>query len=143
MTASSNQQPLRIENATPILRVADMQRSLDFYTNLLGFEVHNWSDEVFASIGRDGAGIYLCSGAQGSSGTWVWLGFDGDAEALHEQLTNQGVTIRMPPTNFSWAMEIHVEDPDGHVLRLGCEPDDDQPFCDDQVGELFFGQNSD
>jgi hypothetical protein len=28
----------------------------------------------------------------------------------------------MPPTNFPWALEMHVEDPDGNVLRLGSEP---------------------
>ena len=27
----------------------------------------------------------------------------------------------MAPTNFSWALEMHVEDPDGNVLRLGSE----------------------
>jgi len=32
-----------------------------------------------------------------------------------------GVPIRMPPTNFSWAVEMQIEDPDRNVLRLGSE----------------------
>lgn len=33
-----------------------------------------------------------------------------------------GVPVRMPPTNYPWALEMHLEDPDGNVLRLGSEP---------------------
>ena len=36
--------------------------------------------------------------------------------------TPRGAPIRLPPTNFSWALEIQVEDPDGNVLRFGSEP---------------------
>ncbi len=36
--------------------------------------------------------------------------------------TRRGVGIRLPPTNYSWALEMQVEDPDGNVLRLGSEP---------------------
>jgi len=45
-----------------------------------------------------------------------------DAEKLHEELKTLDVSIRMPPTNYSWALEMHVEDPDGNVLRLGSDP---------------------
>jgi predicted enzyme related to lactoylglutathione lyase len=45
-----------------------------------------------------------------------------DAEKLHEELKARGVAIRLPPTNFPWALEMQIEDPDGNVLRLGSEP---------------------
>jgi len=35
---------------------------------------------------------------------------------------DRGVPIRMAPTNYSWALEMQIEDPDGNVLRLGSEP---------------------
>jgi hypothetical protein len=28
------------------------------------------------------------------------------------------------------ALEMHVEDPDGHVLRFGTDPDYNKPFLD-------------
>ena len=40
--------------------------------------------------------------------------------------TSQSVTIKLPPTNFSWAYEMQVEDPDGNVLRLGSDPNSDE-----------------
>jgi len=45
-----------------------------------------------------------------------------DVEQLHRQLKERGVPIRSGPTNHPWALEIHVDDPDGNVLRFGSEP---------------------
>ena len=42
--------------------------------------------------------------------------------------------IRLPPTNYFWALEMHTEDPDGNVLRLGSDPLSDQPFSDRPFG---------
>ncbi len=28
---------------------------------------------------------------------------------------------RLPPSNYRWALEMQIEDPDGNVLRLGSE----------------------
>lgn len=119
-----------IENITPILYVQDMSRSLAFYVDILGFKKAEWGDENFTSVGRDNSGLYLCNGGQGNPGTWIWIGFDGDVFSLHQQLISKGVTIKLPPTNFSWAYEMRVEDPDGHILRFGTDPNDKEPFAD-------------
>jgi hypothetical protein len=50
--------------------------------------------------------------------------------SLHQKLKSFGVKIKLPPTNFSWAYEMQVEDPDGHVLRFGTDPNDKEPFAD-------------
>lgn len=120
----------RIENITPVLYVKDMSRSLAFYVDILGFKKAEWRNENFTSVGRDNSGIYLCKGGQGNPGTWIWIGFDGDIFSLHQQLISKGVTIKLPPINFSWAYEMRVEDPDGHILRFGTEPNDKEPFAD-------------
>ncbi len=119
-----------IENITPILYVKDMSRSLAFYLDILGFKKAEWGDENFTSIGRDNSGLYLCKGGQGNPGTWIWIGFDGDIISLHQKLISKGVTIKLPPTNFSWAYEMRVQDPDGHILRFGTDPNDKEPYAD-------------
>lgn len=98
-----------------------MEISVRFYVDQLGFKNARWGNNSFTSVNRDGAGIYLCRGEQGRGGAWVWVGVE-NAEKLHEQLKARGVPIRMPPKNYPWAMEFHVEDPDGNVLRFGSEP---------------------
>jgi predicted enzyme related to lactoylglutathione lyase len=112
---------IRFENADPILRVEDMQRALAFYVGKLGFRNADWGSDEFTSINRDRAGIYLCRGAQGRGGAWVWVGVE-DAQALHDELKANGVKITSPLTNYSWALEFHIEDPDGNTLRFGSEP---------------------
>jgi predicted lactoylglutathione lyase len=120
----------RVENVTPILNVCDISKSLEFYVDLLGFKNAEWGDDNFTSINRDNTGIYLCKGHQGALGTWIWIGFDGDIFHLHEKLKSKGVKIKHPPTNFSWAYELQVEDPDGHVIRFGTDPNYKEPFAD-------------
>ena len=124
---------IQIENITPILSVKDMTISRNFYKNILGFEEADWGTDDFTSISRDKSGIYLCKGAQGNPGTWLWIGFDGDIFQLYNELNAKGVTIRQPPLNYSWALEMHVEDPDGHVLRFGTDPDYNKPFLDREI----------
>lgn len=117
------------ENAIPILRVRRLGTALAHYTKVLGFEV-DWDDSgTMASVSRDGCAVMLCEGGQGHAGTWVWFGV-ADAGALYNECRSAGATIRLPPTNYRWAYEMHVEDPDGHVLRFGSEPRTDRPFCE-------------
>jgi catechol 2,3-dioxygenase-like lactoylglutathione lyase family enzyme len=120
----------RVENITPILSVLDMSRSLAFYVDILGFTNADWGDDNFTCVSRDKRSLYLCKGGQGSAGTWVWVGVDTDIIALHQSLLTKGITIKLPPTNYSWALEMHIQDPDGHVLRFGTEPNDKIPFMD-------------
>ena len=115
---------------TPILRVASMAASIDYYTTKLGFKV-NWGfpdtgESFFASISRGRCDLFLSMGDQGHPGSWVWI--DGkDVEALHEEFKASGAKIRNPPTNYSWALEMQVEDLDGNILRFSSDPKKDEP----------------
>ncbi len=122
--------PIRIENIVPILSVKDMQASRAFYVDLLGFEEAPWGTDQFTHFSRDQAGLYLCQGGQGHPGTWIWIGFDGDMLALFKQLQAQGIPVRQGPVNYSWALEMQLEDPDGNVIRLGTDPNEHEPFMD-------------
>jgi len=119
--ADKNPSRVFYEGSQPILRVENMETSLRFYVGVLGFKNAEWGSDEFTSVNRDRAGIYLCRGGQGRGGAWVWLGVN-NVEVIHEDLKARGVPIRMPPTNYPWALEMHLEDPDGNVLRLGSEP---------------------
>ena len=69
----------------------------------------------------------LCEGDQGQGKAWVYIGV-GDTEFLHEEYKLSNAVIRQQPTNFSWALEMQVEDIDGNVIRFGSEPKKDMPF---------------
>lgn len=114
------------EHATPILRVADFDASVAYYVDVLGFRL-DWRDGRFGSVRRGEASLMLCEGSQGCPGTWVYLSVS-DADALHDELRGRGASIRHPPANFPWgSRELHVFDPDGHVLRLGSDARPGEP----------------
>jgi predicted lactoylglutathione lyase len=114
----------RIENITPILNVKDISASVKFYVNMLGFTNADWGDESFTCVTRDGSSIYLCRNGQGHRGTWIWVGFDGNIFDLYSEFKARGVSIQQP-VSHPWAMEMIVQDPDGHVLRFGTDPEND------------------
>ena len=90
------------------------------------------------SVSRDRCCIFLCEGDQGNPGTWAWIGI-GDADALFEEYRGTGAKVRHPPTNYPWAYEMQVADPDGNVLRLGSDPKVGEPFGPwrDMRGDLW------
>ncbi len=112
-----------IGDISPILNVSDMKQSLHFYVDLLGFTNADWGDDGFTAVSREGRTILLCRNGQGHPGTWIYISVE-DAREVYEDLSSKGVTIQMEPTHQPWALEVNVEDPDGHVLRFGSEPEE-------------------
>ena len=127
-SAAAKQEGARFETISPILSVESVPTSIEYYVKVLGFKV-DWSTGSFASVSRDNLSIYLSPGGQGQPGTWVWIGIEG-ISALYEEYKMSGATIREAPTNYAWAYEMKVEDPNGHVLRFGDEPNEDEPYND-------------
>lgn len=123
--ASAAGEAVRFECVVPILSVKSVRESLRFYEEVLGFGRDWGGDEAYpdyASVSRGGKGVMLSEGGQGGPGTWVWFGVD-DARRLYAEYTSRGAKIVLPPTNYPWALEFRVEDPDRHVLRFGSEPE--------------------
>lgn len=127
--------PNKFDCITPILNVSDMQRSLRYYSDVMGFNIEwQWGEPTgFACVRRDKVEIFLCENAQGGGQSWMSI-FVEDVDALYEQYKEAGATIRQPPTNFPWGVrEMNVEDPDGHRFRVGSEssaPADNVPLAE-------------
>lgn len=94
---------------------------------MLGFKIDFQYSGTMASVSRDRCGIFLVEGDQGHLGAWVWIGL-ADVKLIFEEYQSKGAKIRHPPTNYGWAREMQVEDPDGNVLRIGSDPRDDEPL---------------
>lgn len=129
MTLTSKQTVAKLFRATPILRVSNIQKSIEYYVDILGFKL-DWSEGGgFVAVSRDRCCIFLCEGGQGNPGSWMWIGAE-DVEPLFEELKLKGAKMRIPPTNYPWAYEVHIEDLDGNILRFGSDRKDGEPFGD-------------
>ena len=113
--------PIEFAGCNPIVPVSDLPTSVEYYVEKLGFSIDWGTPGVITAVSRGRCGLFLVEADQGHSGTWVYIGV-GDAAALHDEFTRKGALIRQPPTNFAWALEMQVSDPDGNVLRFGSEP---------------------
>lgn len=112
------------ECATPILNVKNLQASMDYYVQKLGFEKKwDWGDPPdFGCVRRGKVEIFLCEGGQGQPGMWMSVFMD-DVDALYEEYKKSGAMILDPPTDFPWqTREMLVEDLDGHRFRMSGEP---------------------
>jgi predicted lactoylglutathione lyase len=125
-TKAASAAKIGVECIIPILRVNNLATSIRFYVDVLGFKV-NWGGEdgsTFASVSHDGRAIMLCQGEQGHPGTWLWIGVE-DIQPLFAEYSAKGTKVLEKPTNYPWAYEMKIEDPDGHVLRFGSDRNHD------------------
>ncbi len=116
-----------IQLAVPFFMVRDMEASLDFYLNKLGFKLTNqWTPRgkiEWCWLQRESVAMMLQEernkekyDAQGARGTGVSICFQcEDALALYHEFTAKGVEIKEPFVgNNLWV--VAFRDPDGYKL---------------------------
>jgi catechol 2,3-dioxygenase-like lactoylglutathione lyase family enzyme len=108
----------------PVFRVADLQRSLAFYHDQLGFGLDFCYEEFYASVSRDGCHIHLkCADPTPRD----QAAFERDesidacvviqnAEALSAAFQSAGIMFAVPLRQMLYGVEFYVRDPDGYVL---------------------------
>jgi catechol 2,3-dioxygenase-like lactoylglutathione lyase family enzyme len=111
----------------PVFRVKDVDASIAYYIDALGFKLRWRAGDGFACVARDQCAIFLTDDNQSQPRMWIWIGVQ-DVRALHSRYVASGANIRNPPNNFEWALEMQVEDLDGNVLRIGSDPEKDKPL---------------
>lgn len=127
----SPQTSANVRQVVPFLRVSDMQRSVRFYTDSLGFSMkHQWvvdgtlrwcwltlggASLMLQEFGKHDADASL-SGLK--LGLGVSLSFQcEDALALYREFASRGVTAQQPFVgNRMWV--VMLSDPDGYRLEF-------------------------
>ena len=113
--------------ALPVFRVKNVDASIAYYVDALGFGLRWRAGNGFACVARGECSIFLTDDNQSQPRMWVWIGVQ-NVRALHEQYSTSGARVRNPPNNFEWALEMQVEDLDGNVLRIGSDPEKESPL---------------
>jgi catechol 2,3-dioxygenase-like lactoylglutathione lyase family enzyme len=117
---------MRFERAVPVLQVADVGRSIDWYVAAFGFDPDPFPRNppyAFAILRRDGAEIMLQG--EGSSrppdatedGWTVYLRIAGDGLLdLADSVGRATPLVRGPERMFYGLVEFEVLDPDGYRI---------------------------
>lgn len=101
---------MTLTRLTPMLHVADVERSRVFYRDHLGFTL------VSPESARPGA----------TTADWpvMFYFYPDDVESLHRALGSRGVDVGGLCVTFYRMKEFSVLDPDGHMLTFGQETDE-------------------
>jgi predicted enzyme related to lactoylglutathione lyase len=123
MTAST--QP-GIKKMSPQFLVTDIERSIEFYTQKLGFALEFFYEGFYAGIIKDGCSIHLKSGKpckeereNKKENNDLDIVFSiQNVDALYEELTNQSINIIQPLCDQPYGREFYITDPDGYILAF-------------------------
>ena len=115
-----------IKTMSPQLLVADIERSLEFYTDKLGFEIDFTYDDFYIGIKRDGHSIHLKLAkpspeerAYRKDNDHLDVTFSvQELDALYEILRSRSVTVTQPLREMPYGREFYVSDPDGYILAF-------------------------
>jgi len=129
---------MKFTDIVPNLIVSDVQRSMAFYRDVLGFDlvatVPDAPPFAFAWLRRDAAAVFLNSRESieladlasrpvgGTATLYVTLeaeGAENGVDALFQQLDGRAPVVMPLTTQFYGMREFAVADPDGYVIFFG------------------------
>jgi catechol 2,3-dioxygenase-like lactoylglutathione lyase family enzyme len=108
------------------LLVADMDRSIGFYTKILGFDVDFRYEDFYSGIVKDGYSIHLKVGKpsiQERQNRRVNEDLDivvsvDNVEGLYAELSYRSVEFIRPLRCMDYGKEFYVVDPDGYIIAF-------------------------
>ncbi|HEY3782089.1 MAG TPA: GNAT family N-acetyltransferase [Fimbriimonadaceae bacterium] len=116
-----------LTGASPILTTLDVARTIQFYTEVLGF-TSSWADSDPATFGAASWGKVRIMFSQDperagrTEGQEIWIDVD-DVNALYAQHLERGAMILSPIEDKPWGFrEYTVRDPNGYHLRFAGSP---------------------
>jgi uncharacterized glyoxalase superfamily protein PhnB len=120
----------RLDPAVPLLQVFDMQTSLTFYRDVLGFEIVDQTDHDWWAMIKLGDAVLMLNTAyedgvrpaqpdpervRGHNDVSLYFDF-ADLDALYSHLRAKGCDVAPPvPTSYG-LRQMNLKDPDGYEL---------------------------
>ncbi|TYS67853.1 hypothetical protein FZC76_14955 [Sutcliffiella horikoshii] len=104
---------------TVFLEVTDMSRSINWYTEVLGFSVR-WQDEEngYAAIEIGETPLTLVRAVKVTPASHCLLNFySSDINEAHQNLRENGVLVE-DVIDYGTVLSFEFKDPDGHILGV-------------------------
>ena len=118
----SNDKTAVLEAAIPILSVTDLSEALDYYKQVLGFQVGwRWGEPArLASVYRDRVELNLSQSLEAKpAGSKVYFQMAG-VDAYYNHITIAGARVAAPLADRPYRMrDFRIVDPSGNELSFG------------------------
>lgn len=113
---------METKGSATTFHVANLEQSLDYYTNVLGFsERFRFGD--YAGVEYGDVQIHLSGPAAtnkrmtGQASIYI---FCDNCDAYYEEIRARGASAQAPPKDYPYGMrDFVVEDPDGNLVTFG------------------------
>ena len=124
----------RGRNLSASLTVRDLQVSLDWYRNVVGFTVdqRHQRDGRLVAVSLKAGNVRILLGEDDGAKGWDRTKGEGfslmittaqDIDDLAKDIASRGGTIEMEPTTMPWGARVfRLRDPDGFGLSISTEP---------------------
>ena len=137
---------MKLKNLIPMLNVSNLESSLKFYKDALGFEVVSPTEALTEwrwGIIRSGETELMLSETHSDLGftknidphentSWptVFYFYPDNVEALYKHMTTRGFRVTPLEVTFYGMKEFSVQDLDGHLLSFGQDTDEEPGKCE-------------
>jgi len=114
----------KIRKMSPQFLVTDIDRSIAFYTEKLGFDIDFSYEDFYSGISKDGFSIHLKKGKpimaerqNKRNNEDLDLLFSVDKiEDLYEEMLSKSIEFIQPLRKMDYGKEFYVLDPDGYII---------------------------
>ena len=111
---------------SPQFLVSDFERSIQYYTKVLGFDLEFRYEDFYAGIIKDGYSIHLKCGQPSreerenkKENNDLDIVFSVDnVDALYEEYSQKPIEIIQPLCERPYGKEFYIADPDGYILAF-------------------------
>ena len=116
----------KIKKMSPQLRVNDINRSVEFYTKQLGFDVDFRYEDFYLGLIKDGYSIHLKlekisieerENRRNNEHLDIIFSVEG-IENLYQGILNKSVEVTQSLRDMPYGREFYVADPDGHIIAF-------------------------
>ncbi len=116
--------PETISCMSPQFVVSDLDKSLQFYTEQLSFDINFRYEDFYAGIGCDGHSIHLKAGSPSreererrrkDEDLDLYFGVT-DIDSYYEHILSRDIEVIQPMRKMPYGKEFYIVDPDGYIL---------------------------
>ena len=115
----------KFTSLTPIFSVSDLSKSIEFYTDTLGFQLDfiYGEPQFYAGLFKDSIELHLVSkNLRQPAGSGNLSILSDEVDDLHQKLIEAKVQIIVPPDDRDYGLrDFSCRDPDGNIIVFGTD----------------------